>query len=630
MKKRLFFLPMVAIMMAACNSNETIEVNENKGDLISFRPIVKGVTRAADADLSSDATSFNVEAFNTGTTSSPYFSNVTYTNSGGTFTSATKYYWPTTNLDFYAYSPITEDVSGVQKGALSNEAYQIVKTDYKTFIITPSNTVSEQVDFIYANTNNKGKGSTGEVTTLNFRHAGAKIVVKVKNSAPNLKFEISGWKLGFLDNTATFTYGDANTDTQAGAQLAFSDWTNNSDQNAENTYSTTFDENANAIAASLSTAKFLASAGTPSESTDESLNMILIPQTLTAATAYASAATDAKPNGSYIALKMVIKNNTTAGETVADATANDKWAMWPIGGYNWEPGKKYTYTIDLAGGGYYETNQDTDADLDPILEGAEIKFATVTVDGWAEMSRTADDVYLSHLKKLANNGDDCSSYLGWIISSDGCIYANKAAVEAAGKTGVAMICYIGAAGTADSSVGAESYNGLAIALSDTGGAWCDHPTEQCLPEIFPNQTSGQSDMKGIQNTKDLQNHSTHTHNAANAVRTFSVMPPSDTSGWFIPSYGQLWKYLQWCGISSGYQLGGATLLNNKYEESGYSEAKFSGNNYFWTSTEVEYEYEPGSIRNYVLNIDNGSSKHINLFVNTKDYTDYIIRPFVAF
>ena len=616
MKKRLFFLPMVAIMMAACSSNETIEVNENKGDLISFRPIVKGVTRAADADLSSDGKSFNVEAFNTGTATSPYFSNVTFTNSGGTFTSATKYYWPTNNLDFYAYSPTT---SG-----------QFVKTDYKTFTITPSATVSEQVDFIYANTNNKGKGSTGEVTTLNFRHAGAKIAVKVKNSAPNLKFEISGWKLGYLDNTATFTYGDANTDTQDGAQLAFSDWSENTTQSAANTYSTEF--TANAIAASQSTAYFLGNAGTPSTSaTDESLNMILIPQTLTAATAYASAATDAKPNGSYIALKMVIKNNTTAGETVADATGDDKWAIWPIGGYNWEPGKKYTYTIDLAGGGYYETNQDgTDENLDAILEGAEIKFATVTVDGWTEMSRTADDVYLSHLKKLANNGDDCSSYLGWIISSDGCIYANKAAVEAAGKTGAAMICYIGAAGTADSSPGAGSYNGLAIALSDTGGAWCDHPSEQCLPEIFPNQTSGQSDMKGIQNTKDLQNHSTHTHDAANAVRTFSVMPPSDTSGWFIPSYGQLWKYLQWCGITSGYQTGGATLINNKYEESGYSEAKFSGNIYFWTSTEVDYEYEPGSIRNYVLNIDNGSSKHINLFVTTKDYTDYIIRPFVAF
>ena len=212
MKKRLFFLPMVAIMMAACSSNETIEVNENKGDLISFRPIVKGVTRAADADLSS------VEAFNTGTATSPYFSNVTFTNSGGTFTSATKYYWPTNNLDFYAYSPTSSS--------------QFAKTDYKTFTITPSTTVSDQVDFIYANTNNKGKGSTGEVTTLNFRHAGAKIAVKVKNSAPNLKFEISGWKLGYLDNTATFTYGDANTDTQDGAQLAFTDWSGNSDRSA--------------------------------------------------------------------------------------------------------------------------------------------------------------------------------------------------------------------------------------------------------------------------------------------------------------------------------------------------------------------------------------------------------------
>ena len=49
------------------------------------------------------------------------------------------------------------------------------------------------------------------------------------------------------------------------------------------------------------------------------------------------------------------------------------------------PGKKYTYTIDLAGGGYYETNQSettVDEDLDPILGDAVIKFVTVTVDDW--------------------------------------------------------------------------------------------------------------------------------------------------------------------------------------------------------------------------------------------------------
>lgn len=434
MKKRLFFLPMVAIMMAACSSNETIEVNENKGDLISFRPIVKGVTRAADADLSSDGKSFNVEAFNTGTTSSPYFSNVTFTKSGDTFTSATKYYWPTNNLDFYAYSPIS---SG-----------QFVKTDYKTFTITPSATVSEQVEFIYANTNNKSKGSSGEVTTLNFRHAGAKIVVKVKNSAPNLKFVISGWKLGYLDNTATFTYKDANTDTQDGAQLAFTDWSDNTTPSAENTYSTTF--TANPIAAE-STTYFLEKNGTPSTTdTDEDLNMILIPQTLTAATAYADATAGAKPNGSYIALKMVIKNNTTAGETVADATAVGKWAIWPIGGYNWEPGKKYTYTIDLAGGGYYETNQEgTDGNLDAILEGAEIKFVSVSVDGWTDVEKSPA-VNLAILKGMAKtNLAEAQAYAdgNYYVDKDGNIHSSSETGyttldEAKGSGATGIIAYI--------------------------------------------------------------------------------------------------------------------------------------------------------------------------------------------
>ena len=554
MKKRLFFLPMVAIMMAACSSNETIEVNENKGDLISFRPIVKGVTRAADADLTSNGTSFNVEAFNTGTTTSPYFSNVTFTNLGGTFTSATKYYWPTNNLDFYAYSPTTSD--------------QVAKTDFKTFTITPSTTVSEQVDFIYANTNNKGKGSTGEVTTLNFRHAGAKIAVKVKNSAPNLKFEISGWKVGYLDNTATFTYGDANTDTQDGAQLAFSDWSENTTQSAANTYSTEF--TANAIAASQSTAKFLASAGSPSESTDESLNMILIPQTLTAATAYASAATDAKPNGSYIALKMVIKNNTTAGETVADATANDKWAMWPIGGYNWEPGKKYTYTIDLAGGGYYETNQNSDVDLDPILEGAEIKFATVTVDGWSDVEKSPA-VNLATLKGMAKtNLGEAQTYADgtYYVDKDGNIhsssetgYTSLNAAKSSGATGI--IAYIsntdltwddGVNGgndmTSQSSITFTGKNILILStyFLDLGNyAW-----NQLKNPLIDTSITGRSD-------------------AAHYAK------PSNSTVWFIPSKSQMIS--MGCAGTGTWSGVGLTILYNTDEE--WTSTKYD-NNYSWT------------------------------------------------
>ena len=569
MKKRLFFLPMVAIMMAACSSNETIEVNENKGDLISFRPIVKGVTRTADADLSSDGTSFNVEAFYTGETTSLYFSNVTFTNSGGTFTSATKYYWPASgSLDFYAYSPITEDISGAQKGALSNDNYQIVKTDYKTFTITPSTTVSEQVDFIYANTNKSKGASTNGATTLNFRHAGAKIAVKVKNSAPNLKFEISGWKLGYLDNTATFTYGDATTDTQGSAQLAFTDWSENTTQSAANTYSTTF--TANAIAAE-STAYFLGNAGTPSTSaTDENLNMILIPQTLTAATAYASAATDAKPNGSYIALKMVIKNNTDAGETVADATADGKWAIWPIGGYNWEPGKKYTYTIDLAGGGYYETNQDTDADLDPILEGAEIKFASVSVDGWSDVEKSPA-VNLATLKGMAKtNLGEAQTYADgtYYVDKDGNIhsssetgYTSLNAAKSSGATGI--IAYIsntdltwddGVNGGNDmTSQSSITFTGKNILILSTYFlALGNYAWTQLKNTLIDTSITGRSD-------------------AAHYAK------PSNSTVWFIPSKSQMIS--MGCAGTGTWSGVGLTILYNTDEE--WTSTKYD-NNYSWT------------------------------------------------
>lgn len=284
-----------------------------------------------------------------------------------TFTSATKYYWPTGSLDFYAYSPSTNA--------------QFTKSAFNTFAVTPSTTVSEQVDLVYACTKGKSKTTTAGVAgavALNFRHTGSKIVVKVKNTAPNLKFEVSGWKVGYLDNSATFTYSDENTDGNNSAQLAIGDWSNNDSPAAANTYSVET-TSANAVAANSSTANYLG-ASALSATTTEGLNMILIPQTTTAAGAYASTTAGALPTGSYIALKLKIFNNTTAGEVVADATT--KWAMWPVA-FTWEPGKKYTYVIDLADGGYWETNNDDDSGLDPILEGAEIKFVSVTVDDWS-------------------------------------------------------------------------------------------------------------------------------------------------------------------------------------------------------------------------------------------------------
>lgn len=396
MKKSLFFLAAAALAFASCSNDETVEVNQSlkEANVISFRPFINAQTRAADqtaTTLQETTAGFYVTAYYKASgvsTSSEYFDNVCFKTDGSstTYNSDTKYYWPASGtLDFFAYAP-------------SESNSQITRTDYKTFTVTPSSTVAEQVDLIYANTDGKSKignftSTGGSESTygaagvpLNFRHTGSKIVVKVKNSEPNkLKYEITGLKIVNVDGTATFTYNDGtngenNTDTK---NTTFTgQWSNNTEATEKNISYSVQTSTPNSFIGELTTARNLSAAGTDTD--DSNWNMILIPQTTTAASKYskADAGSPVEANKSYIALKMVIKNGNTNIE-VANAAGDGNWAIWPVA-FKWEPGKKYTYTIDLAGGGYWEKNADTDQELDPILENAVIKFVDVTVDNWSD------------------------------------------------------------------------------------------------------------------------------------------------------------------------------------------------------------------------------------------------------
>lgn len=391
MKKSFFILATAALALASCSRDVIVDENQtfNDANEISFRAMEAPVRRAADqtaTTLQASGKGFYVTAIHS-VGSTTYFDNVQFKYNAGTYFSDNKYYWPASGtLDFFAYAPATD-------GA------QLSRTDYKTFTVAPSATVADQVDLIYANTDGKSKTATYTTGTygslgvpLNFRHAGAKIVVKVKNNADNnLKFEITGVKIVNVDGSATFTYnddpstGDNNTDTNDGSvQLKSTDWSNNTDDQTV-TYSKTL--TANTISAKQTTGQFLNAGGTIGTE-DQSVNMILIPQSTPAAgSSYSAAAANSKYTGSYIALKMVIKNKDASETVIADASqdvsSDNNWAMWPVQ-FTWVPGKKYTYTIDLANGGYWELNHDTDADLDPILENAEIKFVDVTVDDWSD------------------------------------------------------------------------------------------------------------------------------------------------------------------------------------------------------------------------------------------------------
>lgn len=368
MNKKLLILAVAGLALASCSNDETVEVNQ--GNEISFRPLVNNVTRVASVDelTTTSIASFTVNAMEASTTT-PYFSNAVYTKQGDeSFTCTAKYYWPANeNLDFYAYAPAGNS--------------QVTYTDYKTFTVTPTagTDPANQVDLVYAATKGKNKAANASGVVLNFRHTGAKIVCQVQNTSTALKFGVEGWKVGYLAPSGTFTFADANTDGQntgSGTTLTFGQWGSWGTKSVDTEYASTFTKVD--IAASAS-------------ATPLSGEMILVPQALTAATDYAATTVNAKLNGTFIAVKLYILNAADSkliagGGTTASPTTI--WAIWPIGGYNWEPGKKYTYTVDLAGGGYFEqNNSDGDDDLDPLLEGAEIKFVSVTVDNWTDEAK---------------------------------------------------------------------------------------------------------------------------------------------------------------------------------------------------------------------------------------------------
>lgn len=393
MKKHLFLFAAAALALASCSNDETLEsAATSPSNEISFNAVSEGMTRAADASFA-NGTSFKVTAFPTGTTTATYFSNVVYTATvGTTFTSTNKYYWPAEDgkLDFYAWAPST---------------YSAGSGDYTSFEITPGTTIGSQPDFVYAVTKGWGKNtrSGANGVTINFRHAESKIAIKLENSNPNLKITVGDVSIGNLRGTETFSWNgvtdgttptaasSANTDGQyTSGTLTYLNgtWTASSAQTSVYTVAMESDASYNVFDGTVA-AKTLYSSNPASN-----YDMILIPQVLNAQSTYSASTEDASFNGAFIKVQIKIQNKENDAYIVG-AAGTYVTALWPLQALTWLPGHKYTYTVDLAGGGYSEDNtDDNDNDLDPILEGSEIKFVSVTVDDWSEV---AGSVYTTDL-----------------------------------------------------------------------------------------------------------------------------------------------------------------------------------------------------------------------------------------
>ena len=372
MKKYLLFFAAAAIGLASCSNDETVEVK--KSDAISFRVLTTGLTRSTAGPMSGTSWAtddvFNVYADfydASATLSAKYFQADFTKQDGGNFTSANLYYWPAFDTgDKMTFTAIY--------GATHSTSTVGMVDDY-----SPANAAASQMDVMVAK-----KEVTAKVSpvVLNFRHALSQIVVNVKNTNANLDFDITGVRIGYVSTTGDFTYSGGTTDTQeadghttaTNTLVAANNWTPAAVTDAN---TNKYDQASTGTITAAQNATSLTSFN----------SWLLIPQTQTAFTAYTSgtkvtpASADPVVNGSYIALKLTIYNYN--GSARSNKLVAEQWCYWPCA-FTWNPGYKYTYTVDLAGGGYQPGNVDTEVatTLDKVLGDAIVFSPSCTIDYW--------------------------------------------------------------------------------------------------------------------------------------------------------------------------------------------------------------------------------------------------------
>lgn len=369
-------MAMAATALASCSDQDIIDVNNGNG--ISFRASLdKPLTRAEVTNLQNLKT-FNVTAIGNGAN---YFTNlgVTSPDNGNSWETEHTYYWPSYQLAFFAYAPTT-----------TRGTVEISDAGKKITDFSPEQSVATQKDLVIAyNTGTKAANENG--VAINFKHALSQIEVQAKCSNENIKIEVLGVKLANAATKADFTFPEE--ETNSGYILSQSQWSNLREKN----------EHSEA---------YMIKGGAPVTltSTPQSLmfndgNLMLIPQQLEKWDGSNST------SGAYLSVLCRISSLDNGTETllypqpVSGQNKDGKYAFSAVAiDTNWEPGKKYIYTLNFCdnggGAGQIDPNptnptQPTDPSVDPDpvpnnqggtnILGNPIKF-TVSVDNWLDQT----------------------------------------------------------------------------------------------------------------------------------------------------------------------------------------------------------------------------------------------------
>lgn len=378
MNRKLFFAAMAATALASCTNDDLVEVNQGEG--IAFRASLdKALTRGTTTNLQ-NLNAFKVTAFGQDEANN-YFTDMPVTKEGDSWKPASTYYWPGFDLKFFAYAP--QDLENV---SISKNAQTI--TDF-----APDQAVARQKDLLVSyNTGNK-KDNEAKGVAMNFKHALSQIEVKAKCSNEKIKIEVIGLKMVNAAAKANFAFPNAETNTAYKLEQGqWRDWTD--EDNHDKAYM--IKDKANKVTLTKDAQSLMFGEG----------GMMLIPQQLTAWKG------DESKTGAYLSVLCRIYSLDNGNETllyprpVGGDNKDGKYAFSAVAiSTNWEPGKKYIYTLNFCGenGGAGEidpnpTNPveptDPDVEKEPGTGGEEILGKpisfTVTVDEWTDQTEDVE------------------------------------------------------------------------------------------------------------------------------------------------------------------------------------------------------------------------------------------------
>ncbi len=342
MKKYLFGSAIATLMLAACSDDQTVDAPASANE-ISFQASVENVSRAntepgyppsefAVTAIGNDANFFS-DLIISGSKAAPY-----RPVDGGI------YHFPKYHLTFYGYTPV--DFGGTA---------EINPESRKLTGVTVKDSPKEHIDLLVAEDNRDALGSTTNTVGMKFKHAMSEVVVKVRSSNPAMKYEVAGVRLASVKSTADFTYPELENSNEL--TLPASCW-------SAPTGPKTFQADRNSF-------QFFGSNGSTTAyeamRTDWNNTFKIIPQNLSRSGAWSGGAS---ADGAYISIKckMWVHDPTKGTDTQFFPATGNKYGLAAVPlNINFEPGKKYVITVDMAGGGRVDPNPTavTDSDIEP-------------------------------------------------------------------------------------------------------------------------------------------------------------------------------------------------------------------------------------------------------------------------